>query len=125
MKGVEKRLVSGRPRDCRIVSGKVSEVYDNFDKRYLPIDEFLKLYNEKGERIKEDKKSEDQIPLSNTVTTSNIKLSTSETLGIDISVLDVPQINIEIDSKKEEDIEKDVEEDVDPFNWYIKKMYRK
>ncbi len=116
MKGVEKRLVSGRPRDCRIVSGKVSEVYDNFDKRYLPIDEFLKLYNEKGERIKEDKKLDVQNLPSNTITTSNINLSTSETLGIDI-----PQINVEIDNKNEEDIE----EDVDPYNWYLKKIYRK
>jgi len=117
--GIEKRVVSGKARNCKIVGGKVIEVYDEVSKQYLSIKEFQKLYNEKGERLGVEKKPEDQnLP-------SNINLSTSETLGIDI-----PQINVEIDNKKEEDIgiekdigiEEDIEEDADPFRWYVKKF---
>jgi hypothetical protein len=95
-KGIEKRVVSGKARDCKIVDGKVSNVYDEVSKQYLPIKEFQKLYNEKGERLGiEDVKD---------------------------PVLNVSQIKL----ISEEDVKGDIEEeDIDPYNWYLKKIYRK
>jgi len=137
----EKRVICGKPRTCKLSGGKVVEVYDEDKKVYVPHDEFLRqqeeyktnpivddtldkkdekkeYYTTKGKKekgVKEEKKPEVQIPLSNTITTSNINLSTSGTPEIDISIPDAPEIQVNIDSKKD----KEKIEDADPFNWYI------
>jgi len=123
--GIEKRVVSGKARSCKIVSEKVSEVYDDFDKRYLPLDEFLKLYNEKGERLGVENVKDVKESVSDV---SQIKLVSEEDIEEDIEIKE--DIGTEIEKDIGTEIEKDIgiEEDIEninPYEWYIKKLYRK
>lgn len=134
LKGTEKRIILGKARTCKMASGKVNEVFDELSERYLHINTFLKLFNEKGERldiesvkkvedkrVKLDKKPEVQNLPSNTHSTSNINLSTSGMSGIDISVPDAPEINVGVDTKKD----KEKIEDTDPYDWYLRRLLRR
>lgn len=59
----EKRVVCGKPRSCKLVDGKVSEVFDNEDRKWKSFNEFVSMHGEtvvkKEEPVdKEDKKEE-------------------------------------------------------------------
>lgn len=112
--GIEKRVVSGKARSCKIVGGKVSEVYDEISKQYLPIKEFQRLYNEKGERLGVENVKNVKEPISGV---SQIKLVSEEDIKEDIEIKE--DIGIEIEEDKEEI------EDADPFNWYVKRVLRR
>jgi hypothetical protein len=83
--------------------------------------EYFTTHGKKIKGVKEEKKPEDQIPLSNTATVSNINLSTSGTSGIDISVPEVPEILVNVDTKKGDEIENES----DPYDWYVKRILRR
>jgi|CXWL01.1.fsa_nt_gi hypothetical protein len=72
-------------------------------------------------RIKKvEKKVETQKLPSNTITTSNINLSTSGTSGLDVSIPNVPDIKVNVNTDKK----KGKIKDPDPYNWYIKKRLK-
>lgn len=143
----EKRVVCGKARTCKISGGKVLEVYDEDKKVFLPVDLFTKQQEEyktnpivddtldkkdekkeyytthgKKEKVsKGDKKPEVQTVPMNMDSTSNINLSTSGTSGIDISIPDAPEVNVDVETKKD----KEKIEDADPFDWYLKRILRR
>ncbi len=57
---------------------------------------------------------------SNTITTSDVNLSTSGTSGIDISIPNTPDIKVNVNTDKK----KGKIKDPDPYNWYIKKRLK-
>lgn len=67
-----------------------------------------------------EKKVEVQKLPSNTLTTSNINLSTSGTSGLDISIPNNPDINVNVNAETK----KGKIKDHDPYNWYIKKRLK-
>jgi hypothetical protein len=67
-----------------------------------------------------EKKVEAQKLPSNTLTTSNINLSTSGTSGIDVAILDNPDIKVNVNAEAK----KGKTKDPDPYNWYIKKRLK-
>jgi len=140
VKGTEKRIILGKARTCKMAYGKINEVFDELSEKYLSLNSFLKLFNEKGERISiinaqrekaEKEKLEKQkvnvekqaevqkLPL-NTLTTSNINLSTSGTSVLDISIPNTPDINVNVNAETKIGKIKNP----DPFNWYIKKRLK-
>lgn len=140
----EARVVCGKARTCKLSGGKVIDVYDEEKKVYVPYEEFLRQQEEyktnpiiddtldkkddkkddkkeyftthgkKEKASKGDKKVEDQNLSSNILSTSNINLSTS-------GIPDAPEINVDVDTKKD----KEKIEDADPYDWYLKRILRR
>ena len=57
---------------------------------------------------------------SNTITTSNINLLTSGTSGLDISIPNTPDINVNVNAETK----KGKIKNPDPYEWYIKKRLK-
>ncbi len=83
--------------------------------------EYFTTHGKKIKETKEDKKVDKQIVPSNTVMNSNINLSTSGTSGLDVSIPNVPDINVNVNTEKEKDYEKES----DPYEWFIKRVLRR
>jgi hypothetical protein len=92
---------------------KIMEISDSGKFRFALFDK-----DEIEKKVK--KELEVQKLPSNTLTTSNINLSTSGTSGANITVPNNPDIKVSVNAKTK----KGKTKDPDPFNWYIKKRLK-
>lgn len=78
----DKRTIAGKLRSVTLVYGKINDVYDDITKKYLPIDDFMKLYNYKEEILDIDKKPDKQVIPTNIVKTSISTSGIMETIPL-------------------------------------------
>lgn len=99
---------------------RIMEVSDDGKINYTLFDGPIVDGNKTKVEKKVEKKLEVQKLPSNTLTTSNINLSTSGTSGIDIAIPNNPDINVNVNAETK----KGKIKDPDPYNWYIKKRLK-
>lgn len=123
---IDKRMVAGKLRNVTLVYGNINDVYDDATNKYLPIEVFRKIYDDKGERLDINK----NLDKKNVVVDANkVPLDMSD------STVTIPKLDIGIgidklkdkdkkpkDNKEDKPKETKTKESTDPYDWYISKI---
>lgn len=128
---IEKRVVCGKARDCKMLDGKVSKVYDNNTKMWMFINDFADKYEPKKKDVSndvkdikkeetEEKKEEITVEIPKITVTTNIgtiggtagSSGTGTIFSEGVNIVSVPKVEKRVEKKTEKKIESNVEDKV-------------
>lgn len=136
----EKRIIGGKSHTVEVFGTKIINVLDPETKTMTRYEDYLKdlelREKEKERKERKEREKEKQYDVNEpkleliskeaqkikTRNTSTTAISTSGTAGIDILV---PNIKVNVNTDTGDNIEKDIEKDKDPYNWYIRRVLRR